>query len=145
MAPYYEADVLYRIMENRFERVKLSQVFYIEYLRLLDHYRVLEKDQVRTLEKITKNHKVKVIKERTDASAEEVKEAQAIFSELQAQKPNPYEDRETKVAEYKMKKAIEQALDTLKNYHDDDTKRDWYLAQIQHSTIEAFVQLRTIE
>jgi hypothetical protein len=75
MAPYYEADVLYRIMENRFERVKLSQVFYIEYLRLLDHYRLLEKDQLRSFEKITKNHRVKVIRERTDASAEEVKEA----------------------------------------------------------------------
>lgn len=86
-----------------------------------------------------------MIKERTDASAEEVKEAQAIWSELQAQKPNPYEDREAKVAEFKMKKAIQQAMDTLKNYHDDETKREWYMAQIRHSTIESFVQLRTIE
>jgi hypothetical protein len=44
MAPYYQADLLYRIMEDRMERVKLSQVFYIEYLRMLDHYGVLEKD-----------------------------------------------------------------------------------------------------
>ena len=107
MAPYYQADLLYRIMEDRMERVKLSQVFYIEYLRMLDHYGVLQKDQIKTLEKIRNTHKVKVIKEKTDATAEEVKEAQALWSELQAMKPNPYEDRETKVAEFKMKKAIQ--------------------------------------
>jgi hypothetical protein len=43
-------------------------------------------------------------------------------------KPNPYEDRETKVAEFKMKKAIQSAMDTLKSYHDDETKREWYMA-----------------
>ena len=43
MAPYYEADVLFRIMDKRAERVKLAHVFYLEYLRLLDHYGVLEK------------------------------------------------------------------------------------------------------
>jgi hypothetical protein len=42
MAPYYEADVLFRIMENRVERVKMAHVFYIEYLRLLNHYGVLD-------------------------------------------------------------------------------------------------------
>ena len=44
MAPYYQADVLFRIMEDRGERVKLAQVFYIEYLRLLNHYDVLSKE-----------------------------------------------------------------------------------------------------
>ena len=43
MAPFYEADVLFRIMDKRAERVKLAHVFYLEYLRLLDHYGVLEK------------------------------------------------------------------------------------------------------
>lgn len=44
MAPYYEADVLFRIMDKRLDRVKLAHVFYIEYLRLLNHYGVLEND-----------------------------------------------------------------------------------------------------
>jgi hypothetical protein len=44
MAPYYEADVLFRIMDNRLERVKMSHIFYIEYLRMLNHYGVLDKD-----------------------------------------------------------------------------------------------------
>ena len=46
MAPYYEADTLFRIMDKRSERVKMSHVFYIEYLRLLQHYGVLEKEQI---------------------------------------------------------------------------------------------------
>ena len=47
MAPFYEADVLGRIMENRFEKVQMANVFYIEYLRLLNHYGVLEKEQAK--------------------------------------------------------------------------------------------------
>jgi len=45
MAPYWQADVLFRIMDNRKDRVKLAHVFYIEYLGMLNHYGVLEKDQ----------------------------------------------------------------------------------------------------
>ena len=45
MAPFYEADVLFRIMDKRAERVKMAHCFYLEYLRLLDHYGVLEKHQ----------------------------------------------------------------------------------------------------
>ena len=48
MAPYYEADVLFRIMDKRHERVKMSFMFYIEYLRMLNHYGVLTPDQVKT-------------------------------------------------------------------------------------------------
>lgn len=44
MVPYYEADVLFRIMDKRAERVKLAHTFYIEYLRMLNHYGALEKD-----------------------------------------------------------------------------------------------------
>ncbi len=43
--PYYEADTLYRIMDNRVERVKLAQTFYLEYLKLMNHYEMLDKDQ----------------------------------------------------------------------------------------------------
>ena len=45
MAPFYQAEVLFRIMDNRSERVKMAHVFYLEYLKMLDHYGVLEKNQ----------------------------------------------------------------------------------------------------
>ena len=84
MAPYYEADVLFRIMDNRFERVKLAHVFYIEYLRLLNHYAVLNKEQIKEWKRWMQRHKVQAIRERKDASAEEVKEAELMLKELNA-------------------------------------------------------------
>jgi hypothetical protein len=45
LVPYYEADVLFRVMDDRRERVKLSQTFYLEYLKLMNHYGLLDKDQ----------------------------------------------------------------------------------------------------
>ena len=119
MAPFYEADVLFRIMDKRAEHVKLAHVFYLEYLRLLDHYGVLEKTHRKAWKKWMDQHKVRVTKERTDASAEEVKEAEALLKELQAQKPNAFEDRDAKIAEFKMKKLISQQLDELKDYKDE--------------------------
>ena len=103
MAPYYQADTLNRIMESRFERIKLAHVFYIEYLGLLNHYGVLSKEQIKVFELLKKQKKVDYTKSRTDASSEEVKEAQELLKEIQGAKRSPYEDRETKIAEFKMK------------------------------------------
>jgi hypothetical protein len=44
MTPYYEADTLFRIMDNRFERVKLARIFYLEYLKLMNHFELLDLD-----------------------------------------------------------------------------------------------------
>lgn len=44
MTPYYESDTLARIMDNRYERVKLARLFYLEYLKLMNHYGLLDKD-----------------------------------------------------------------------------------------------------
>ena len=106
MAPFYEADVLFRIMNKRFERVKMAHCFYLEYLRLLDHYGILEKPQRKVWKTYIKKQRIAYTKERTDASAEEVKELEELMNELMAEKPNPYEDREAKVAAFKMKKLI---------------------------------------
>lgn len=43
---------------------------------------------------------------RTDAQPDEIKEAQEMLKELHAEKLNPYENRESKVAEFRMKKII---------------------------------------
>jgi hypothetical protein len=42
MVPCLEADVLYRIMEDRPESVRKSHVFYLEFLKLMKHYELLE-------------------------------------------------------------------------------------------------------
>ena len=145
MAPFYQADVLFRIMENRAEQVKMAHVFYIEYLRLLNHYGVLEKDQIKKWKRYMDNHKIDAMKDRKDATIEELKEIEEMRKELMQSKPNPYEDRESKIAEFKMKKSIQQQMDMLKDYKDEETKRDFYMAQIRQSVITCFEQLRLIE
>lgn len=130
MAPYYKADVLFRIMDNRMERVKLAHIFYLEYLKLLNHYGVLEKEQKRQLKLFQGKHKASYLQDRPDPAAEDLKEAQEIMKEVMASRLNPYEERDAKVAEFKLKKLIEKQLDELRNYTDEETKRTFYMAQI---------------
>ena len=45
MVPCLEADVLYRLMDNRGERVRQAHTYYLEYLKLMKHYHLLEPQQ----------------------------------------------------------------------------------------------------
>lgn len=145
MAPFYKADLLFRIMDSRFERVKMAHVFYLEYLKLLDHYGVLEKDQKAKVQLYVKKHKVAYQMERKDAQIDDLKEAQEMQQEILAMKPSVYEDRESKIAEFRLKKLIETQLDDLKNYRDEEMKREFYMMQIRQSVMTSFEQLRLIE
>lgn len=56
LVPCFEGDVLYRMMSGeRLERVKQAHVFYLEFLKLMKHYNLLEPQQ----EKKFKVHKEK--------------------------------------------------------------------------------------
>ena len=55
------------------------------------------------------------------------------------------EDRDTKIANYKMKKLIETNLDLLKNYKDEETKRKFYQEQLKLSIFQTFENLRMTE
>ena len=41
-----------------------------------------------------------------------------------------FEDRDTKIANYKYKKLLESNLDRLKDYPDEEMKREFYKTQI---------------
>ena len=43
MVPYLEAEVLFRVMTDRGEQVRKAHVYYLEYLKLMNHYQLLEK------------------------------------------------------------------------------------------------------
>ena len=47
MVPFYEAETLFRIMDKREERVKTAHTYYLEYLKLMDHYEMMEKHQTK--------------------------------------------------------------------------------------------------
>lgn len=43
MLPYLEAEVLFRQMTDRAASVGKAHTYYLEYLKLMDHYHLLEK------------------------------------------------------------------------------------------------------
>ena len=43
MVPYYEANVMFRCMTDRPKMVKDAHKQYLEYLKLMNHYKMLEK------------------------------------------------------------------------------------------------------
>ena len=52
-----------------------------------------------------------------------------------------FEDRDAKIAQYKLKKQLEANLDKLKDYKDEEMQRQFYMAQIRFSIMTVFEQL----
>jgi hypothetical protein len=50
---------------------------------------------------------------------EEIKETQELIHEINASKVNAMQSRENKIAEFKMKKMINEQMDQLKEYQDE--------------------------
>jgi len=51
---------------------------------------------------------------------------------------NPFDSRESKIAEFKMKQTIGAQMDMLKDYKDEEMKRDYYMAFIKRSVLISF-------
>jgi len=51
------------------------------------------------------------------------------------------EDRDTKIANYKLKKTIEANLDRLRQFTDDERRREFYQCQLRLSIMSSFEQL----
>merc|ERR1712004_759646 len=51
------------------------------------------------------------------------------------------EERDAKIAQFKLKKQIEANLDSLKDYKDESMQREFYLMQVKFSILKAFEQL----
>ncbi len=55
MLPYYEAETLFRMMDNREQRIKIAEIIFVEYLKLMNHYGLLEPELKHTWKVIMKN------------------------------------------------------------------------------------------
>ena len=147
MVPYYEAEVLFRTMTDRGECVRKAHVYYLEYLKLMNHYNLLEKPlQVKAWKAMAKKYK-----ERTNPGAADDDDEEEERKDPQS-KEHPMialamqmEDRDTKIANFKLKKAIEANLERLRNYQDEEMKRDFYMNQLKLSIMQTFDQLRLTE
>jgi hypothetical protein len=138
MVPYYEADLLARIMDSRLERVKLSQTFYIEYLKLVNHYEMLD-----PVQKQQWKHHMKL------ADGYDENKGTELSKRPPADTYGPlnfdhFANRNEKVEMFKRKKALEKELDMLKNYKDEDMKREFYLNQVRYSIFRSLEQLGVI-
>lgn len=120
MVPYYEADTLFRIMDNRFERVKLARIFYLEYLKLMNHYGLLDKDV-----KAQFKFLMQKIEKEEMPEAEEEQTKKKVIPQVYYQEQ--FLDRESKLAMFKRKRDLEMQLDILKDYKDEEMKRDFYM------------------
>jgi len=56
MIPYYQANVLMRVMKDRDAMVLKGHTYYLEYLKLMNHYNLLEKHQVQQWKSMYKDH-----------------------------------------------------------------------------------------
>jgi len=129
MVPYLEAQVLFRIMTDRPEQVRKAHIYYLEYLKLMDHYHLLEKPlQVAAWKAMLKRHR-----ERTNPGAGAADDDEEEESKTKnAEHPmitlaRQMEDRDTKIANFKLKKTLEANLDRLRDYQDEEMKRDFYM------------------
>ena len=52
-----------------------------------------------------------------------------------------FANRNAKIAQMKLKKDLETQLDALRDYKDEDMKRDFYMNQLKYSVIKSLEQL----
>lgn len=135
MIPYYQADVLMRLMTDRDEFVKKGHTYYLEYLKLMNHYSLLDKGQIQLWKTFYKEHADRTRAADISDDKDEVKRQAAAFQKQ-------HEDREAKIAAYKLKKQIEANLDRLKDYKDEAMKREFYKTQIEYSILDTFDKLK---
>ena len=57
MVPYLEAEVLFRTMTERADCVRKAHIYFLEFLKLMNHYELLEKPlQVKAWKEMHKKH-----------------------------------------------------------------------------------------
>ena len=88
----------------------------------MKHYNLLAEDQKRKLKTFQQKYQDYL----ADKKIEESK-----MQDPMAMLMGNYEDRDTKIATYKLKKHLENNLGRLKDYRDEDMKREFYKSQIQ--------------
>ena len=99
MVPFYEAEVLFRIMDKREERVKMAHTFYLEYLKLMKHYELLEKLQVKAWKEMYNK-----FFQPKHADEEEAEEKDPAMKHPMVMLAQQMEDRDAKIATFKLKK-----------------------------------------
>lgn len=79
MVPALEADVLYRMMDERHERVRQSHVYYLEFLKLMRHYELLEPTQITNFKDFQQRYKDSLRGKALAEDEEQTKDPVALY------------------------------------------------------------------
>ena len=122
LLPYYQAETMFRLMQDRKKSIQTSKKFYDEFLKLMDHYQLV------------------------DEAAKKVWKASINPEESQNQpKLSAIEDREQKIAELKKKKVLQQQIDKLKDSEEDDEVKEFWTSMINMSILKSISALKSID
>lgn len=127
-------------MTERPKAVNRAHIYFLEYLKLMNHYNLLEKPlQVNAWKAMAKKQRERTNPEggADDDEEEESKKSKPQEHPMMAL-ARSMEDRDTKIANFKLKKAIEANLERLRHYQDEEMKRDFYINQIKLSIMTTF-------
>jgi hypothetical protein len=137
LVPCLEADVIFRIMDKREERVRQSHVYYLEFLKLMKHYELTEPHQNKKLKEFQKRYQA-ALKGEEVADDKKPKDPMAMYMSAN-------DDIDTKIANYKQKKHLEANIERLRDYQDEEMKREFYITQVKLSIMAALDQLNMTE
>ena len=108
MLPYYEAEVLFRVMTDRAVQVRKAHTYFLEYLKLMNHYGLLEKPlQVKAWKEVHKKHMERVNPNKAAEDDEEEKDpskTKGLNDHPMMALARQMEDRDTKIANFKLQK-----------------------------------------
>ena len=122
LLPYYQAETMFRLMDDRKKRIQVSKQFYDEFLKLMNHYELVSDD------------------------AKRVWKASIHPEEVRSQpKLSAMEDREQKIKELKQKKILQATIDKLKDSEDLKDVKEFWLSMIDLSIYKATAAFKSID
>lgn len=125
--PYYQAELLLMIGDDRKKHINLSVLFYDEFFKLLSNYKFISKDDVNIFKALRSE-----IADAENVGKENSNSYTPENSQSKPSKPNMEamtRDREAKVKEYKAKKALIDSINQAEARKEENT-RDYYVAYL---------------
>jgi hypothetical protein len=122
LLPYYQAETMFRLMDERKKRIQVAKNFYDEFLKLMDYYELVD-DISKTAWKAS-------------ISPEDYRDAAKVSDN---------DDREAKIKEFRRKKLIEQQIDKLKDSEDVSDVKEFWMNMIYISIIKSISGLKSID
>lgn len=120
--PYYQAETLFRLMDDRKKRIQVAKNFFHEFLKLMDYYELVDEMTKKTW--------------KASINPEDHRDANKVAAA---------DDREAKIQEFKKKKMIELQIEKLKDSEEDSDVKEFWMNMIYISIIKSVSGLKSID